>query len=85
MVTLTGNLTKADKEMIVLATSAENHCLYCIVAHGALHRIYSKQPLLADQVSQIINMSNENILLQEQRSSLENSIFVMIPLRIFSM
>lgn len=54
MVMLTGNLTKADKEMIVLATSAENHCLYCIVAHGALHRIYSKQPLLADQVSQIL-------------------------------
>lgn len=46
-----GNLTKADKEMIVLATSAENHCLYCIVAHGALHRIYSKQPLLADQIA----------------------------------
>jgi hypothetical protein len=46
----TGNLTKADKEMIVVATSAENKCLYCIVAHSALHRIYAKNPYLADQV-----------------------------------
>lgn len=45
-----GSLTKADKEMIVVATSAENNCLYCIVAHGALQRIYSKNPMLADQV-----------------------------------
>lgn len=82
MVTLTGNLTKADKEMIVLATSAENHCLYCIVAHGALHRIYSKQPLLADQVSQIINMSNENILQLFRKYFYSICI---IPLRIFSM
>lgn len=46
-----GNLTKADKEMIVVATSAENNCLYCIVAHGAILRIYSKDPYLADQLS----------------------------------
>ncbi len=46
-----GTLSKADKEMIVVATSARNHCLYCVVAHGALLRIYSKQPLLADQVA----------------------------------
>ncbi|SEL70426.1 peroxidase-related enzyme [Halomonas daqiaonensis] len=44
-------LTKAEKEMIVVATSARNHCLYCVVAHGALVRIYSKNPLLADQVA----------------------------------
>ncbi|SFU77477.1 peroxidase-related enzyme [Halomonas korlensis] len=44
-------LTKAEKEMIVVATSARNHCLYCVVAHGALVRIYSKDPLLADQVA----------------------------------
>lgn len=36
--------------MIIVATSAENSCLYCIIAHGALHRIYSKDPYLADQV-----------------------------------
>ncbi|PMR72879.1 peroxidase-related enzyme [Billgrantia endophytica] len=44
-------LTKAEKEMIVVATSARNHCLYCVVAHGALVRIYSRDPLLADQVA----------------------------------
>lgn len=47
----TGNLSKADREMIVTATSARNGCLYCVVAHGALLRIYSKNPLIADQVS----------------------------------
>lgn len=47
----TGSLTKADREMIVTATSARNGCLYCVVAHGALLRIYSKQPLVADQVA----------------------------------
>lgn len=47
----TGNLTKADREMIVTTTSAKNDCLYCVVAHGALLRIYAKNPLLADQVA----------------------------------
>ncbi|HJU70339.1 MAG TPA: peroxidase-related enzyme [Paucimonas sp.] len=47
----TGNLSKADREMIVTATSARNQCLYCVVAHGALLRIYAKQPLVADQVA----------------------------------
>src|ERR1700741_15984 len=46
-----GALPKAAREMIVPATSARNQCLYCAVAHGALVRIYSKQPLLADQVA----------------------------------
>ncbi|XP_035753741.1 uncharacterized protein LOC104129515 [Egretta garzetta] len=46
----TGRLSKADKELIIVATSAVNRCPYCVVAHGALHRIYSKQPALADQV-----------------------------------
>ncbi len=44
-------LTKGDREMIVTATSAVNQCLYCVVAHGALLRIYEKKPLVADQVS----------------------------------
>jgi uncharacterized peroxidase-related enzyme len=44
-------LTKGEKEMIVVATSAANHCLYCVVAHGAILRVYEKQPLLADQVA----------------------------------
>ena len=46
-----GGLTKGEREMIVVATSAVNDCLYCVVAHGALLRIYEKKPLLADQVA----------------------------------
>jgi uncharacterized peroxidase-related enzyme len=46
-----GNLTKADREMIVVATSGANGCLYCVVAHGAILRIYAKNPLVADQVA----------------------------------
>lgn len=44
-------LTKGDKEMIIVATSAVNQCLYCVVAHGALLRIFEKKPLVADQVA----------------------------------
>ena len=46
-----GNLSKGDREMIVVATSAANDCLYCVVAHGAILRIYEKKPLVADQVA----------------------------------
>ncbi|VTU26756.1 putative peroxidase-related enzyme [Variovorax sp. PBL-H6] len=46
-----GSLTQGEREMIVTATSAANRCLYCVVAHGALLRIYEKKPLLADQVA----------------------------------
>ena len=45
------NLGKGDREMIVTTTSAANGCLYCVVAHGALLRIYEKKPLVADQVA----------------------------------
>jgi uncharacterized peroxidase-related enzyme len=45
------NLTKGDREMIVTTTSAANNCLYCVVAHGAILRIYEKNPLVADQVA----------------------------------
>jgi len=44
-------LTPAEKEMIIVATSAANGCQYCVVAHGALLRIFSKEPLLADQIA----------------------------------
>jgi uncharacterized peroxidase-related enzyme len=44
-------LTKAEREMIVVATSGANDCHYCIVAHGAILRIYAKNPLVADQVA----------------------------------
>ena len=47
----TSNLSKGDREMIVTATSAANNCLYCVVAHGALLRIYEKKPQVADQVA----------------------------------
>lgn len=46
-----GSLTKGDREMIVTTTSAANNCLYCVVAHGAILRIYEKKPLVADQVA----------------------------------
>jgi uncharacterized peroxidase-related enzyme len=46
-----GSLSKGEREMIITATSAANHCLYCVVAHGAILRIYEKKPLVADQVA----------------------------------
>ncbi|VXB04908.1 Alkyl hydroperoxide reductase AhpD [Burkholderia sp. 8Y] len=46
-----GGLTKGEREMIVVATSAVNQCLYCVVAHGAILRIYEKNALVADQVA----------------------------------
>ena len=47
----TPGLSKADRELIVVATSAVNDCLYCVVAHGAVARIRTKDPYLADQVA----------------------------------
>ena len=46
-----GSLTKGDREMIITTTSAANQCVYCVVAHGAILRIYEKKPLVADQVA----------------------------------
>ncbi len=61
-------LSKGDREMIVTATSAENRCLYCVVAHGALLRIYEKKPLVADQVA--VNWRKADIS-PRQRAMLE--------------
>jgi uncharacterized peroxidase-related enzyme len=47
----TSGLSKGEREMIVTTTSAANKCLYCVVAHGAILRIYEKKPLVADQVA----------------------------------
>jgi uncharacterized peroxidase-related enzyme len=47
----TGTLSKGDREMIIVTTSAANQCLYCVVAHGAILRVYEKKPLVADQVA----------------------------------
>ena len=63
-----GGLTKAEREMIVVATSARNHCHYCVIAHGAILRIRSKQPLLADQIA--INYLNADMT-PRQRAMLD--------------
>jgi uncharacterized peroxidase-related enzyme len=47
----TGSLSKGEREMIIVATSAANQCLYCVVAHGAILRVYEKKPLVADQIA----------------------------------
>src|ERR1043165_7359903 len=46
-----GNLTKAEREMIVVATSSLNQCQYCVIAHGAILRIRAKDPLIADRIA----------------------------------
>ena len=68
-----GGLTKGEREMIVVATSAANDCHYCVIAHGALVRIYQKNPLLADQVA--VNYRKAD-LLPRQREMLEFAIKV---------
>ncbi|MDE0941486.1 MAG: peroxidase-related enzyme [Alphaproteobacteria bacterium] len=56
-------ISKADREMIVVATSADNGCQYCVVAHGAILRIRARNPLLADQVA--INYRKADITLRQ--------------------
>ena len=68
-----GGLTKAEREMIVVATSAVNHCHYCVIAHGAILRIRAKHPLLADQVA--INYLNAD-LTPRQRAMLDFAVKV---------
>src|SRR5439155_18849297 len=64
----TGSLTKGDREMIVTTTSAADNCLYCVVAHGPILRIYEKKPLVADQVA--VNWRKADIT-PRQRAMLE--------------
>jgi uncharacterized peroxidase-related enzyme len=66
-------LTKAEREMIVVATSAVNQCLYCVVAHGAVLRIRAKKPLLADQVA--VNYRKADIT-PRQRAMLDFAVKV---------
>lgn len=66
-------LSKGEKEMIVVATSAVNDCLYCVVAHGAILRIYEKSPLIADQIA--INYRKAAITVR-QRAMLDFAIKV---------
>ena len=63
-----GGLTKAEREMIVVATSAANDCHYCVVAHGAILRIRAKDALIADQVA--VNFRKAD-LTDRQRAMLE--------------
>ena len=63
-----GGLTKAEREMIVVATSAANQCQYCVLAHGAILRIRAKNPLLADHVA--INHAKADIT-EKQRTMLD--------------
>jgi len=68
-----GSLTKGEREMIIVATSAANRCLYCVVAHGAILRIHEKKPLVADQVA--VNWRKAEIP-PRQRAMLEFAIKV---------
>jgi len=68
-----GGLTKAEREMIVVATSSVNHCHYCVVAHGAILRVRAKNPLVADQIA--INYLNAE-LTPRQRAMLDFAVKV---------
>ncbi len=68
-----GGLTKAEREMIVVATSGENNCQYCVVAHGAILRIRAKHPLVADQVA--VNYRKADIT-PRQRTMLDFAVKV---------
>ncbi|MGE8128663.1 peroxidase-related enzyme [Methylobacterium sp. NPDC080182] len=68
-----GNLTKAEREMIVVATSAINQCQYCVIAHGAILRIRAKDPLIADQVA--INYRKADIT-DRQKAMLDFAMLV---------
>src|SRR5699024_1177648 len=59
-----GNLTKAEREMIVVATSNLNHCHYCVIAHGAILRVRAKNSLIADQVA--INFRKADITARQK-------------------
>lgn len=66
-------LTPAEKEMVVVATSSRNQCLYCVVAHGAILRIYSKNALVADQVA--INHKTADIS-ERERVMLDFALYI---------
>jgi uncharacterized peroxidase-related enzyme len=68
-----GGLTKAEREMIVVATSSLNHCHYCVIAHGAILRIRAKHALIADQVA--VNYLNAD-LTPRQRAMLDFAVKV---------
>ena len=68
-----GGLTKAEREMIVVATSGANQCQYCVIAHGAILRIRAKNPLIADQVA--VNYRKADIT-ERQKAMLDFAVKV---------
>ncbi len=68
-------LTKADREMIVVATSAANQCHYCIVSHGAILRIRAKNPLIADQIASNYRKAD---ITERQRAMLDFAVKVAV-------
>src|SRR5439155_217453 len=70
-----GGLTKAEREMIVVATSSANQCQYCVIAHGAILRIRAKNPLIADQIA--VNYRKADITAR-QRAMLDFAMKVAI-------
>ena len=76
-----GGLTKAEREMIVVATSAANQCHYCVVAHGAILRIRAKNPLIADQIA--VNYRKADIT-PRQRAMLDFAMKVAVEAHLIS-
>ena len=68
-----GGLTKAEREMIVVATTAENHCVYCVVHHSAILRLRARHPIIADQIA--INYRRADLSVR-QRSMLDFAVKV---------
>ncbi len=76
-----GGLTPAEREMIVVATSAANDCHYCVIAHGAILRIRAKNPLISDQVA--TNYRNADIA-PRQRAMLDFAMKVAVEAQMVS-
>jgi uncharacterized peroxidase-related enzyme len=76
-----GGVTKAEREMIVVATSAANQCQYCVIAHGAILRIRAKNPLIADQIA--VNYRKADIP-PRQRAMLDFAMKVAVEAHLIS-
>ena len=76
-----GGLTKAEREMIVVATSSANQCQYCVIAHGAILRIRAKNPMIADQIA--VNYRKADIT-PRQRAMLDFAMKVALEAHLVS-
>jgi uncharacterized peroxidase-related enzyme len=76
-----GGLTKAEREMIVVATSSANQCQYCVIAHGAILRIRAKNPMIADQIA--VNYRRADIT-PRQRAMLDFAMKVALEAHLIS-